>query len=73
MLEESELRESRERKVNKEVEEELLMYMKGVVSNAYVESPLVQPRLSGVALMVARVMLGMVMNPEWVWARTTMA
>jgi len=44
-----------------------------VVSNAYVESPLVQPRLSGVALMVARVMLGMVMNPEWVWARTTMA
>ena len=29
-----------------------------VVSNAYVESPLVQPRSSGAALMVARVMLG---------------
>ena len=29
-----------------------------VVSNAYVESPSVQPRLSGAALMVARVMLG---------------
>ena len=29
-----------------------------VVSNAYVESPLVQPRSSGAALMVAQVMLG---------------
>ena len=29
-----------------------------VVSNAYVESPPVQPRSSGAALMVARVMLG---------------
>ena len=29
-----------------------------VMSNAYVESSLVQPRLSGAALMVARAMLG---------------
>ena len=35
-----------------------------VVSNAYVESPPVQPRSSGAALMVARVMLGHRYEPE---------
>ena len=35
-----------------------------IVSSAYVESPLVQPRLSGAALMVARVMLRDGYEPE---------
>ena len=35
-----------------------------VVSNAYVESSLVQPRSSGAALMVAQVMLGHVYEPR---------
>jgi len=42
------------------VEESLEMSFQAleVVSNAYMESPPVQPRSSGVTLMVARVMLG---------------
>ena len=35
-----------------------------VVSSAYVESPLMQPHLSGAALMVARVMLGHEYEPR---------